>query len=52
MRLHFFIGGYDYRKTARLRQNIHFNITQVLFADHMPSTRQLISEGEKNVALT
>ena len=31
MRLHFTIGGYDYRRTARLRQNIHFSSTQVLF---------------------
>ena len=31
MRLHFTIGGYDYRRTARFRQSIHFNITQVLF---------------------
>ena len=31
MRLHFSIGGYDYRKTARFRQSIHFSITQVLF---------------------
>ena len=35
MRLHFSIGGYDYRRTARLRQSIHFRIIQVLFADHM-----------------
>ena len=35
MRLHFSIGGYDYRRTARFRQSIHFSITQVLFADHM-----------------
>ena len=35
MRLHFSIGGYDYRRTARFRQNIHFSITQVLFADHV-----------------
>ena len=35
MRLHFSIGGYDNRRTARFRQNIHFNITQVLFSDHM-----------------
>ena len=34
-RLHFSIGGYDYRRTARFRQSIHFSITQVLFADHM-----------------
>ena len=35
MRLHFSIGGYDYRRTARFRQSIHFIIAQVLFADHM-----------------
>ena len=35
MRLHFSIGGYDYRRTARFRQSIHCSITQVLFADHM-----------------
>ena len=35
MRLHFSIGGYDYRRNARFRQSIHFSITQVLFADHM-----------------
>ena len=35
MRLHFSIGGYDYRWTTRLRQGIHFSIIQVLFADHM-----------------
>ena len=35
MRLHFSIGGYDYLRTARFRQGIHFSITQVLFADHM-----------------
>ena len=35
MRLHFTIGGYDYRRTARLRQSIHFSITHVLFADHV-----------------
>ena len=35
MRLHFFIGGYDYRRTARFRQSIHFSITRVLFADHV-----------------
>ena len=66
MRLHFSIGGYDYRRTARFRQSIHFSITQVLFADHCASTRRspsrstgkrvdagrhLFAEGEKNVAL-
>ena len=35
MRLHFSIGGDDYRRTARFRQSIHFSITQVLFADHV-----------------
>ena len=35
MRLHFSIGGYDYRRTTRLRQSVHFSITQVLYADHM-----------------
>ena len=35
LRLHFSIGGDDYRSTARLRQGIHFSINQVLFADHM-----------------
>ena len=30
MRLHFSIGGYDYRRTARFRQSIHFSIIQVL----------------------
>ena len=33
--LHFSIGGYDYRRTTRFRQNIHFSIIQVFFADHM-----------------
>ena len=35
IRLHFSIGGYNYRWTARFRQSIHFSITQVLFADHV-----------------
>ena len=35
MRLHSSIGGYGDRTTARFRQSIHFNITQVLFADHV-----------------
>ena len=26
MRLHFSIGGYDYRRTARFRQSVHFSI--------------------------
>ena len=35
MRLHLFIDCYDYRRITRLRQDIHFSVTQVLFADHM-----------------
>ena len=35
MRLHFSIGGYDYPTTTRLRQGIHVNRIQVLFADHV-----------------
>ena len=35
MRLHFSIVGYDYRRTTRLRQSIHFRFTQVFFADHV-----------------
>ena len=35
MCLHFSIGGYDHRRTARFRQSIHFSITQILFADHV-----------------
>ena len=35
MRFHFSIGGYDYRRTTRFRQGIHFSFTQVLFADHV-----------------
>ena len=35
LRLHFTIGGYDYRRTTRLRQSIHFSFAQVLFADHV-----------------
>ena len=35
MRLHFSIGGYDYRRTARFRQGIHFSRIQILFADHV-----------------
>ena len=41
MRLHFSIGCYDYRRTKRLRQSIHFSITQVLFADHVHEARRL-----------
>ena len=33
---HFSIGGYDYRRTTRFCQSIHFSITQVFFfADHV-----------------
>ena len=35
MRLHFSIGDYDYRRTIRFCQSIHFSITQVFFADHV-----------------
>ena len=35
MRLHFSIGGYDYRRTARFRQSIHFSFAQVLFSDYV-----------------
>ena len=35
MRLHFSIGCYDYRRTTRLRQSIHFSRIQVLFAGHV-----------------
>ena len=42
MRLHFSIGGYDYRRTTRFRQSIHFSITQILFADHVHWSRQHI----------
>ena len=35
MRLHFTIGCYNRRRTARFRQGIHFSITQILVADHV-----------------
>ena len=35
MRLHFSIGVYDCRRTARFRLSIHFRRIQVLFADHV-----------------
>ena len=35
MRVHFSIGGYDYRKTTRFRQSIHFCRVQVLVADRV-----------------
>ena len=36
MRLHFSIGGYDYRRTARFRQSVHFSgLLKNLSADHV-----------------
>ena len=35
MRPHFSIGCYDYDRTTRFRQSIHFSRIQVLFADHV-----------------
>ena len=35
MRLHFSIGCYDHRRTARFRQSIHFSGIQILLADHV-----------------
>ena len=35
MRLHFSIGGYDFRRTILGRHSINFSIIPVLFADHM-----------------
>ena len=35
MRLHFSIGGYDYRGTSRRRHGFQFSRIQVLFADHV-----------------
>ena len=62
MRLHFSTGCYDCRGTTRLRQSIHFNRIQVLFADHTTNSRSSglrvdagrhqFSEGEKNVVLS
>ena len=40
MRLHFSIDGYDYRRTTRFRQSIHFSIIQVLFCWSYASTRR------------
>ena len=63
MRLHFSIGGYDYRRTARFRQFKSFLL--ILCIDAPESTtnslssglrvdagRHQFSEGEKNVALS
>ena len=41
MRLHFSIGGYDYRRTTRFRQGIHFSITQVLCASTLRNRQQI-----------
>ena len=62
MRLHFSIGGYDYRKTTRFRQSIQFSGIQILFAEHVHrrtgvhnkfdgESRHQFSEGAKNVVL-
>ena len=51
MRLHFSIGGYDYRRTARFRQSIHFSITQVFLLimciDAPESTTNSRSSGSR-----
>ena len=44
MRLHFSIGSYDYRRTARFRQSVHFSIIQVFFADHVAPTRWSVQQ--------
>ena len=44
IRLHFSVGSYDYRRTARFRQSIHFSITQVLFADHVHRQQILVPQ--------
>ena len=55
----FTIGGYDYRRTARFRQGIHFSIDAPESTTNSRSSsfrvdagRHLFSEGEKNVALS
>ena len=40
MRLHFSTGGYDYRRTTRFRQGIHFSIIQVV-----PQVQELMQAG-------
>ena len=49
MRLHFSIGCYDYRRSTRLRQRIHFSIVQVLLGimciDAPESTTNYRSSG-------
>ena len=61
MRLHFSIGGYDYRRTARFRQSIHFSIcidapettTKSRSSSlRVDASRHPFSEGQKNVALS
>ena len=65
MRLYFSIGGYDYRRTARFRQGIHFSRILIICIDAPELTtnsrssglrfdagKHLFSEGEKNVALS
>ena len=59
MRRHFTIGGYDYRKTARFRQSIHFRFdaresTTISRSSgfRVDAGRHLFSESEKNVALS
>ena len=51
LRLHFTVGGYDYRRTTRLRQSIHFSFTQVLLLimciDAPESTTNSLSSGFK-----
>ena len=49
MRLHFSIGSYDYRRTTRFRQSIHFSITQsfllIMCIDAPESTTNSRSSG-------
>ena len=62
MRLHFSIGGYDYRRTAQFRQSIFLLIMCTDAPESTTNSRSsglrvdaskhLFSEGEKNVALS
>ena len=50
MRLHFSIGGYDYRRTARFRQGIHFQhhsspFLLIMCIDVPESTTNSLSSG-------
>ena len=50
MRLHFTIGGYDYRRTARFRQSIHFEhhsspFLLIMCIDAPESTTNSLSSG-------